>query len=84
MEYDEEKVDEVTLALMWVVLHDESSYGARVWKGFDWETLDRLHKKGIIGDPASKAKSVTMSTESVELARSLFEKHFGVTNSKTP
>lgn len=38
-DYDREKVDEMVLALMYLTLHD--SY--RAWKGFDWETLDRLY-----------------------------------------
>ena len=37
-DYDREKVDEVVLALMQLTLHDFS----RAWKGFDWDTLDRL------------------------------------------
>lgn len=84
MEYDEEKVDEITMALLWLVVHDETPFGARAWKTFDWETLNRLHEKGLIGDPVSKAKSVVLSAESVDVARSLFEKHFGLTGSKQP
>jgi hypothetical protein len=30
---------------------------ARTWKGFDWDTLDRLYEKGWIFDPKNKAKS---------------------------
>jgi hypothetical protein len=26
----------------------------------DWDSLDRLHEKGYIGSPKSKAKSVTL------------------------
>jgi hypothetical protein len=32
----------------------------RAWKGFDWETMNRLYEKGYISDPRSKAKSVAM------------------------
>ena len=35
MEYDKDKVDEITLALLYLVMHDESEHGARAWKGFD-------------------------------------------------
>jgi hypothetical protein len=35
MEYDKDKVDEVTLALLYLVMHDEDEYGARAWRGFD-------------------------------------------------
>ena len=77
MEYDKEKVDEVVLALMSLVLHGDSAE-VRAWKGFDWDTLDRLHAKGLISDPRSKAKSVALSDKAVELAEKLFEKHFGI------
>jgi len=38
--------------------------------------LDRLHAKGYISDPKSKAKSVWMSDEGLQQARELFERHF--------
>ena len=40
MEYDKGKVDEMVLALMWLVLHGDKNE-VRAWKGFDWDTLDR-------------------------------------------
>jgi len=45
MEYDRGKVDEMVLALMWLVIHGDK-YGRRAWKIFDWDTLDRLYEKG--------------------------------------
>src|SRR5688500_11475349 len=59
MEIDEDKVDDAVLALLRLTLHD----GQRAWKGFDWDTLDRLHRKGLIGDPVNKAKSVVLTDE---------------------
>jgi len=76
MEYNREKVDEVTLALLYLVMHDEEESGARAWKGFDWDTMDRLHEKGFIGNPVNKARSVTVSPEGCKRAKELFEKHF--------
>lgn len=76
MDYDKDKVDEVVLALMWLVTHGDR-YGTRSWKGFDWDTLDRLYNKGFISDPKSKAKSVALSEEAVKLSESLFKKYFG-------
>ena len=71
MEYDRDKVDEVTLALRF-----KDPVGVRAWKGRDWETMDRLHSKGYISDPKSKAKSVMLSEEgekrSKKLSRSIF------------
>ena len=77
MEYDEDKIDDFTLALLYLVAHErEEGYGARAWKGFDWETLNRLHDKGYISNPVGKAKSVTMTEEGFLKAKALFEKHF--------
>lgn len=61
MEFNKDKVDDFTLALMFLVMHDENKYGARAWKGFDWDTMDRLHAKGFISNPVGKAKSVVMT-----------------------
>jgi hypothetical protein len=77
MEYDKNKVDETVLALMSLVMHSDGDI-IRAWKGFDWDTLNRLHEKGLISDPKSKAKSVILSDEAVNLSESLFEKHFGL------
>lgn len=77
MEYDQDKVDQVTLALLYLVMHEESEYGARAWKGFDWGTMDRLHEKGFIGSPVNKAKSVVVTPEGCKRAKELFEKYFG-------
>jgi hypothetical protein len=76
MEYDKDKVDELTLALLYLVIHDEDEYGARAWKGFDWDTMNRLYEKGFIGNPISKAKSVTVTREGCKKAKELFEKYF--------
>lgn len=72
MKIDADKIDEAVLALLYLTLHD----GARAWKGFDWETLDRLHRKGMIDDPATKAKSVILTEEGLGRARELFEALF--------
>lgn len=76
MEYDKDKVDELTLALLYLVIHDEDEHGARAWKGFDWDTMNRLYEKGFIGNPISKAKSVTVTPEGCKKAKELFEKYF--------
>ena len=77
MNYDEDKVDEYTLTLLYLVTHERhEGLGARAWKGFDWETLNRLHEKGYISNPVGKAKSVGMSEEGFLKAKALFEQHF--------
>jgi hypothetical protein len=78
MDYDKDKVDEFTLALLYLVTWErQEGLGARVWKGFDWDTMDRLHEKGLISDPKSKAKSVVIGEEGYQKAKELFWKHFG-------
>jgi len=76
MEYDKDKVDEMTLALLCLVMHG-SKDEERVWKGFDWETMNRLHEKGYITDPRSKAKSVALLGDAARRSEELFQKHFG-------
>ena len=77
MDYDRDKVDEMTLALLWLTSFKDPE-GARAWKGQDWDTMDRLHAKGYISDPKSKAKSVVLSEEGEKLSRELFAKYFSL------
>ena len=72
MDYDQDKVDEMVLALLWLTQTGDG----RTWKGHDWVAMDRLHTKGYISDPKSKAKSVVLSEEGERLSRELFERHF--------
>jgi hypothetical protein len=77
MKYDEDKIDEYTLALLYLVVHERHErMGARAWKGFDWETLNRLHDKGYISNPVGKTKSVGVTEEGFLEAKELFERHF--------
>ena len=77
MDYDTDKIDEYTLALFYLVTHDrQEGFGARAWKGFDWETMNRLHGKGYITNPAGRAKSVGLTEEAFLKAKQLFERHF--------
>lgn len=77
MAIDTDKIDDTVLALLHLTLHD----GARAWKGHDWEVLNRLHRKGMIDIPVSKAKSVLLTdqglAESERLFRELFERVAG-------
>ena len=69
---DLDRIDDAVLALLWLGLHD----GWRTWKGFDWAALDRLHEKGLIADPANKAKSVVLTDEGLRRAEELFKALF--------
>ena len=74
MDYDEEKVDEITLALLYLVVHDrQEGFGARAWKGFDWDTMNRLYEKGFITNPVGKAKSVGMTEDGFRKSENLFK-----------
>ena len=75
MEIDKEKVDEITLALLYLTTFKDK-HGLRAWKSHDWDVLDRLHESGYIHDPATKAKSVMLTDEGAERSKRLFEKHF--------
>jgi hypothetical protein len=72
MDIDTKKIDETVLALLHLTLHD----GSRAWKGFDWETMNRLHQKGFISDPVGKAKSVVLTDEGFRESERLFKKLF--------
>lgn len=76
MEYDEERVDEAVLALLWLTMFEDRQI-TRTWKNYDWKALDRLHSKGFIADPKSKAKSVVVTEAGKDRARELFQKLFG-------
>jgi uncharacterized protein DUF6429 len=69
---DTDKIDEAVLALLHLTLHD----GVRAWKGHDWDALDRLHRKGMIDNPISKAKSVVLTEEGLAESERLFRKLF--------
>jgi hypothetical protein len=59
MQLDTDRIDQAVLALLALGRHD----GYRAWTSFDWEVLGRLHQKGFISDPVSKAKSVLFTAE---------------------
>lgn len=73
MQYDEDKVDETVLALLYLGIHD----GCRTWKDIDWESMNRLHQKGFISNPMSKTKSVMLTDEGKKMSEQLFKQFFG-------
>jgi len=72
MDIDDDKIDDAALALLYLTLHDTD----RAWKGIDFDVLDRLHKKGLIGNPVGKTKSVVLTEQGLSLSKSLFEEMF--------
>ncbi|HEX7152783.1 MAG TPA: DUF6429 family protein [Thermoanaerobaculia bacterium] len=74
MKLDLDKIDRAVLALLSLGLHDEY----RVWKGFDWDAMNRLHEKGYISDPVGKAKSVLFTEEGLAESERLLQELFGL------
>jgi hypothetical protein len=74
MEYDKDKVDELALALLHLTSFS-SDAGVRAWKGMEWDTMERLFQKGLIGNPKSKSKSVILTEQGAKLSEECFRKH---------
>ena len=72
MDIDTKKIDETVLALLYLTLHD----GARAWKGFDWDAMNRLYEQGFISNPVGKAKSVLLTDKGLQESERLFSKLF--------
>ena len=79
MQYDQDKVDEMTLALLYLVTSGyQEGLGARAWKGFDWNTINRLHQKGWIIEPKVKSMTLHLTEEGFKKSEQLFRQHFGL------
>jgi hypothetical protein len=78
-EIDTDRIDDAVLALLYLTAHDADRVSglARAWKTFSWEAMDRLYEKDLIGDPASKAKSVVLTAEGLKRSEALFYELFG-------
>jgi hypothetical protein len=46
-------------------------------RSFDMATMKRLHEKGWIDSPKTKALSIKVTEEGFERSKDLFLKHFG-------
>ena len=72
MPLDKDRIDDAVLALLYLGLHNEW----RAWKGFDWDAMNRLHEKGMIDNPVSKAKSVVFTEQGLRRSKELFARMF--------
>jgi len=72
MNLNTDRIDDAVLALLLLGLHEQN----RVWKNFDWDAMNRLHTKGLISDPMSKARSVVLTEEGLEKAEALMQRLF--------
>jgi Domain of unknown function (DUF6429) len=75
MRYDEAKIDEAVLAVLYLTAWEEHGL-TRAWKGIDWGASNRLYQRGLIDDPKNKNKSVVFSEEGLALARASAERLF--------
>lgn len=76
MEYDEDKVDDMVLALLYLTSFKDGGL-TRAWKGVDWDALNRLCDKGYISDPKRRAKSVVLTEKGRKRSQELFGMYFG-------
>jgi hypothetical protein len=72
VDIDTDKIDEATLALLYLGLHER----CRAWKSFDWDAMGRLYEKGFISDPVGKPKSVMLTDEGLRESERLLRKLF--------
>lgn len=75
MELDNNKLDAAALAILSLTLHD----GRRVWKSVDWAITDRLYERGLIENPAGRAKSLVLTDEGLAEAETMLAMMFGKT-----
>lgn len=73
---DWEKVEDMTLALLYLTTFVEGHGEARAWKAHSWDVMRRLHERGFIGNPIGTAKSVRLTAEGERRSRELFERNF--------
>ncbi|WCM49138.1 DUF6429 family protein [Pseudomonas sp. WJP1] len=74
MEYDDKLIEEAVLALLATFSFDDG----HAWKGFDFETMNRLHEYGFISNPVNKNKSIWLTEEGLERGRQIADRLFGV------
>jgi hypothetical protein len=72
MKYDNDKIDDAVLAVLML-----GASGNKAWKGIDNAAMDRLHEKGLIGDPYGKTPTVEITESGLERAREVMAQLFG-------
>jgi hypothetical protein len=72
---DTEKLAEAALAILCLTVFQDGP-STRAWKGMDWDLMEMLFEHGWIHDPKGKAKSVVLTEEGVEMAKTFLQRHF--------
>ncbi len=73
MDYDQDRIDEVILALLAALEFDNG----RAWKRLDFDAMDRLHASGLISQPKGRAESVYLTEEGMRQGKALAARYFG-------
>jgi len=81
MRYDESRIDEAVLALLYLTSFEEHGVW-RAWKGHDWEALGRLYTQELIDNPRNRNKSIIFTSEGFDRAKAACEKLFAVNGSE--
>ena len=72
-----DRIDDAVLTLLYFgIVKRHPMGGARSWKSFDWDAINRLHEKGLITDPVSKARSVVLTDTGLREAEAAFHRLF--------
>jgi hypothetical protein len=77
MNYDQDKVDEMMLALLYLTSSTDK-HGTRAWKGLDVSILERLHQKGYIAALDRKSPTLSLTETGAARSKQLFLEHFGL------
>ena len=67
------KLEETILALPGVFEFENG----RVWKRYDFDVMEVLHKKGYISTPRGRTESIYLTETGMDLAKELAKAHFG-------
>lgn len=76
-----DKLDDAVLAMLSLCITDEeigNKAGIQADPGFDWNSLERLHKQGFLATPPNilADRPIWLTPEGVRRARELFRKTF--------
>jgi Domain of unknown function (DUF6429) len=69
--YDERRVAELALAVLYVSMGDDG----RAWKGIPWSITDRLFEQGLIENPRNQLKSLKFTRRGKIRCQEAFRRH---------
>jgi hypothetical protein len=76
-DFNTDLLDDLVLALLWFNGSEAKFGGHTAWKSLPWDALDRLHARGLIGEPRRKSYSVALDDEAWQRGQAMFEQWFG-------